>query len=155
MIKAASDAAKENGGKTLILAVTVLTSMDQSDLIATGVEKSPAVQVVALAKMAKENGADGVICSPLEIDAIRQAVLGEGHFLGGAHTMAAMERDYYYPPLADRNPPITWCQEGRKTAWQRANAKAKEILAKPGPDHLEPSEERAIRKSFDIRLGGA
>lgn len=73
MVKAASDAAKETGGNSLILAVTVLTSMDQEDLVATGVEKSPGRQVVDLAKMAKENGADGVICSPLEIDAIRKA----------------------------------------------------------------------------------
>jgi trimethylamine--corrinoid protein Co-methyltransferase len=89
----------------------------------------------------------------LGIDAIRQAVLGEGHFLGGAQTMAAMERDYYYPPLADRDPPITWSEEGRKTAWQRANRRAKEILAKPGPDYLAAEEEKAIRAAFDIRLG--
>ena len=90
----------------------------------------------------------------LGTDAIRQAVLGEGHFLGGAQTMAAMERDYYYPPLADRDVPRTWSEEGRKTAWQRANAQAKDILAMPGPDYLDASEEKAIRKAFDIQLGG-
>lgn len=37
----------------------------------------------------------------LGFDAICEAVWGEGHFLGGAHTIAAMERDYFYPKLAD------------------------------------------------------
>ncbi len=41
----------------------------------------------------------------LGFDAICEAVLGEGHFLGGAQTMAAMERDYFYPEFADRENP--------------------------------------------------
>lgn len=86
-------------------------------------------------------------------EAIRQAVLGEGHFLGEVQTMVAMERDYYYPELADRTPPITWAEQGRLTAWERANARAKEILARPAPGYLEASAEKAIRAAFDIRLG--
>ncbi|MEM1006187.1 MAG: trimethylamine methyltransferase family protein, partial [Pseudomonadota bacterium] len=44
----------------------------------------------------------------LGFDAICQSVLGDGHFLGSAHTYAAMERDYFYPALADRSEPRTW-----------------------------------------------
>ena len=44
----------------------------------------------------------------LGFDAISTAVLGDGHFLGGAHTLAAMERDYFYPSLANRDDPKTW-----------------------------------------------
>jgi hypothetical protein len=58
----------------------------------------------------------------LGLDAIRQAVLGEGHFLGGAHTMAAMERDYVYPALADRDAPSVWAEKGAPDAWARARA---------------------------------
>ena len=88
----------------------------------------------------------------LGYDAIVAAVTGEGHFLGGAQTMAAMERDYFYPALADRDAPGAWSEKGRKDAWQRANALARELLAKPDPGYLDVASERAIRARFDIRL---
>ena len=58
----------------------------------------------------------------LGFDAICEAVLGEGHFLGGAHTFTAMERDYVYPDLADRDNPKTWEEAGASDAWSRARA---------------------------------
>ncbi len=71
MIKAAADAAAEfgaNGPK--ILAVTVLTSLDQNDLADVGiVGRTPAEQVAAMAKFATENGAHGLVCSPKEVGA--------------------------------------------------------------------------------------
>ena len=48
----------------------------------------------------------------LGFEAILEAVTGEGHFLGGTHTMAAMERDYYYPELANRETPRVWGDGG-------------------------------------------
>jgi len=71
MIRAAAEAAAEFDAPPWILAVTVLTSMDEADLAATGVNSSPADQVLRLATLAQANGADGVICSPLEIAALR------------------------------------------------------------------------------------
>lgn len=69
MIKAAADAAAEfgpNGPK--ILAVTVLTSLDQSDLEDVGIKgRTPAEQVEAMARFAIENGANGLVCSPKEV----------------------------------------------------------------------------------------
>jgi len=69
MIRAAADAAAEfgaNGPK--ILAVTVLTSLDQADLADVGiVGRTPADQVLAMAKFATENGAHGLVCSPKEV----------------------------------------------------------------------------------------
>ncbi len=74
MIAAAADAAAEFGeARPLILAVTVLTSLDEADLAATGVAGRVADQVLRLATLAQANGADGVICSPQEIKALRQA----------------------------------------------------------------------------------
>ncbi|MEM8791272.1 MAG: trimethylamine methyltransferase family protein [Pseudomonadota bacterium] len=84
--------------------------------------------------------------------AIREAVLGEGHFLGGAHTMAAMQRDYFYPRLADRDPPVTWEEQGRQQAWSRARERARDILATHHPDYLSQGADSAIRERFDIRL---
>lgn len=96
----------------------------------------------------------GIEVSPetLGYDDIVAAVTGEGHFLGGAQTMAAMERDYFYPDLADRDAPITWREKGRPDAWARANARAKDILSGAHPKYLEPDAEAAIRARFDIRL---
>lgn len=74
MMKAAVDAAAEAGeNRPLVLAVTVLTSMDESDLQATGVNDSAADQVVRLAKLAQYSGIDGVVCSAMEISALRAA----------------------------------------------------------------------------------
>jgi trimethylamine--corrinoid protein Co-methyltransferase len=56
----------------------------------------------------------------LGYDAICEAVLGAGHFLGGAHTIAAMQRDYFYPTIADRVAPVTWDEKGRPDAWGSA-----------------------------------
>ena len=52
--------------------VTVLTSLDRADLEATGVNADPSDQVLRLAALARESGLDGVICSPLEIAALRK-----------------------------------------------------------------------------------
>ncbi|MDU8910637.1 trimethylamine methyltransferase family protein [Aestuariicoccus sp. MJ-SS9] len=90
----------------------------------------------------------------LGYDAIVEAVLGEGHFLGGAQTLAAMERDYFYPALSDRATPRAWEDAGRQDAWSRANARARAILAAPPPVYLSAEAERRIRGEYDIRLEG-
>ncbi|MEL6690896.1 MAG: trimethylamine methyltransferase family protein, partial [Pseudomonadota bacterium] len=91
-----------------------------------------------------------VTAGNLGFDAICEAVLGEGHFLGGAHTYAAMERDYFYPSLADREDPRTWAEAGAQDAWGRAKAKAREILAAHQPNYLSPDQDAAIKAKFDI-----
>lgn len=56
-----------------LLAVTILTSSTQETLSAVGIERPVEQMVVRLAKLAKESGMDGVVASPLEIQAIRAA----------------------------------------------------------------------------------
>jgi orotidine-5'-phosphate decarboxylase len=78
MMQAAARAARETAARTatpppLLIAVTVLTSMDDATLRATGVERSLPDQVVALARLTREAGLDGVVASPQEIAAIRSA----------------------------------------------------------------------------------
>ncbi|MEO9275932.1 orotidine-5'-phosphate decarboxylase [Marinomonas sp. 5E14-1] len=51
---------------TLLIAVTVLTSMDQSDLMEIGIDGSPEQHVKRLASLAKSSGMDGVVCSAQE-----------------------------------------------------------------------------------------
>ena len=70
----AADEAKRLGvARPRLLGVTVLTSLDRADLEATGVKADPSEQVLRLAALARESGLDGVICSPLEIAALRKA----------------------------------------------------------------------------------
>lgn len=69
MIAAAHDAAAEFGEAAPgVLAVTVLTSLDRSDLEDIGIQgRSSADQVKAMASFATANGADGLVCSPKEV----------------------------------------------------------------------------------------
>ncbi len=76
MIAAARHACLDAPGRPLLLAVTVLTSLDEAELTTMGVHGSIQDQVLRLARMAMEHGADGVVCSPLEVRALR-AALGE------------------------------------------------------------------------------
>lgn len=86
----------------------------------------------------------------LGFDAICQAVLGEGHFLGGAHTLRAMERDYFYPSLADRDDPRSWSEKGANDAWSLARDRARAILSEPEPSYLSTAQDAEIRKRFNI-----
>ncbi|MEM6311348.1 MAG: trimethylamine methyltransferase family protein [Pseudomonadota bacterium] len=86
----------------------------------------------------------------LAYDAICDAVLGEGHFLGGQHTLAAMERDYFYPSLADRDEPRTWAEKGGQDAWEMANQKARHVLDTHNPSYLDNVQDAAIRAAFNI-----
>jgi orotidine-5'-phosphate decarboxylase len=75
MIRAAHQAAGSAGqDRPMILAVTVLTSLAANDLAALGVASSPADQVLRLGRLAIEAGADGLVCSPLEVALLRQAL---------------------------------------------------------------------------------
>lgn len=75
MIKAASASIKSlpKDKRPILLAVTVLTSIDKSTLCKLGVSRSPIKQVVYLAKLAKTCGVNGIVCSPKEIQAVRQS----------------------------------------------------------------------------------
>lgn len=72
MLKKAAEAGREVGIE-LTIAVTILTALDQDDLTAIGVNDSVEGQVVRLAKLTKENGLGGVVCSAKEIAPIRAA----------------------------------------------------------------------------------
>ena len=68
MLSAARAAAS---GAMKIIAVTVLTSLDDNDLAAAGVIGGTAPQVVRLAAMTRAAGCDGIVCSPHEVNAVQ------------------------------------------------------------------------------------
>ncbi len=70
MMRRAAQAKKKS---SIILAVTVLTSMDKEALSAIGINRNPLSQVEKLAMLSKSSGLDGVVCSGNEIKAIRKA----------------------------------------------------------------------------------
>jgi orotidine-5'-phosphate decarboxylase len=73
MMQAAVNAADESGDeRPMVIAVTVLTSLDQSDLDATGISGAPADQVLRLAQLAAKAGCDGIVCSAHEIERLRR-----------------------------------------------------------------------------------
>mgnify|MGYP002700329769 FL=1 len=71
MMNAAAEAIANKNNKPLLIAVTVLTSMEQSDLAGIGLDIQPRQQVERLAKLAKQSGMDGVVSSAQEIEMIK------------------------------------------------------------------------------------
>jgi len=62
------------GRRPLLIAVTVLTSMDKTDLAEVGITVEPEQQVLRLATLTRAAGLDGVVCSPQEAAVLRKAV---------------------------------------------------------------------------------
>ncbi len=84
MLEAAAEeiavsAARFHVPKPALVAVTVLTSLDDAALVELGCERTAAEQVSALATMARDAGCDGVVCSPEE-------AAGCGRFLATRRT---------------------------------------------------------------------
>ncbi|MBU2965127.1 orotidine-5'-phosphate decarboxylase [Amphritea sp. 2_MG-2023] len=63
-----------NGANTLLIAVTVLTSMERQDLADIGLDIEPLEQVKRLALLTQKSGLDGVVCSAQEVKPLRQIV---------------------------------------------------------------------------------
>jgi len=71
--KAADERRPPGRHKPLVIAVTVLTSLDAQTLASVGVSAPPLEQVVRLAELVQASGLDGVVASPQETAAIRKA----------------------------------------------------------------------------------
>ncbi len=72
MAAARNELEKRSGKNPLLIAVTVLTSMEQSDLAQIGIARQPQEQVLHLAALAKASGMDGVVCSAMEASMLNQ-----------------------------------------------------------------------------------
>jgi len=78
--KAADEALGQGFRRPKIIGVTVLTSLDQTDINAMGILGDVKDQVARLGRLAKEAGLDGCVCSPFEIEILRD-VCGDDFLL--------------------------------------------------------------------------
>jgi orotidine-5'-phosphate decarboxylase len=74
MLEAAREALARVSGRPRLVAVTVLTSLERSELAEVGYGEAPEALVVRLARLAADCGLDGVVCSPREIAPLRAVV---------------------------------------------------------------------------------
>lgn len=72
MVKAKEALKKYGDDAPLLIAVTILTSMDEFELKRIGVDKTPLEQVKFLANLAQQSGLDGVVCSAQEAAILKQ-----------------------------------------------------------------------------------
>lgn len=72
MMKEAESVVEENNAKTIILGVTVLTSMKESDLNEMGINRKVKSQVKKLATVARNAGLKGVVCSAKELAIVKK-----------------------------------------------------------------------------------
>jgi len=76
MMRAAKQVLEGKDSNMLLIGVTVLTSMDDTDLTEIGIQRSASDQVLHLARLAKDSGLDGVVCSAQEASSLK-AQLGQ------------------------------------------------------------------------------
>ena len=90
----------------------------------------------------------------LSIETISDVCLnGPGHYLGHGQTLDLMQREYFYPAIADRFSPKEWAEKGKPDILQRAIAEKKRILATHYPRHVPRTLDDELRARHpELRL---
>jgi orotidine-5'-phosphate decarboxylase len=132
--KSAQDTAKALGRPApLVLGVTVLTSMDSHALTEIGCEANVGHQVERLATLAVKSGLRGLVCSPLEITALRQILPAEIQLVTPGIRTGAEKADDQKRTLTPREAVqagASWLVIGRPIyAAENPRAAAEKILA--------------------------
>jgi trimethylamine--corrinoid protein Co-methyltransferase len=86
------------------------------------------------------------------VDLIDQVARDEGHYLGTDQSLRMMKTEYFYPHTSDRKGRVDWETNRSLDMHQRAQIKAKEILATHKPKEIPREIDDAIRKRFEIFL---
>lgn len=74
MMETAREAVDKTTQRPLLIAVTILTSLDANELHEVGLPGSPEANVLRLACLAESAGLDGVVCSPWEVSVLRETI---------------------------------------------------------------------------------
>ncbi len=88
----------------------------------------------------------------LAVDVIHDVCNGDNHFLGHAHTLELMNREYLYPEIFDRGTRDDWVAAGERDIRAVAKERAQAILETHWPEVFPPEVEREIRARFEILL---
>jgi len=88
----------------------------------------------------------------LDLGVVERVVTNDGHYLGELETLQRMKTDYHYPELADRQSVSDWIDAGRKSIWDKAHNRVREILKAPPQTHLSEEVEKNIRANYPINL---
>ncbi len=89
----------------------------------------------------------------LSYEVIREVVLGDGHYLGHAQTLARMKTDYLYPEIADRRSINEWQQDGGDDDLRRAvRGRVRKILSEHYPSHITADVDAWVRENYNIVL---
>jgi orotidine-5'-phosphate decarboxylase len=122
---------RAGGGRTELLAVTVLTSLNREALARLGSAEDPAEYALHLARLARECGCDGVVCSAQEAGAVREAC-GEGfhRLTPGIRPLgsAALDQARVVDPAQALRNGATWLVVGRPITQAPDPAVAAEAL---------------------------
>jgi orotidine-5'-phosphate decarboxylase len=135
--KSAQDAARARGGPApLVLGVTVLTSSTNETLAEIGCEPDTEKQVVRLAQLAVKSGLRGLVCSPLEIAALRKFLPAQVQLVTPGIRTGAEKADDQKRTLSPREAMAAgadWLVVGRPIyAADNPRAAAERILASVG-----------------------
>jgi orotidine-5'-phosphate decarboxylase len=135
-VRAGRDTANRRGlSPPVLVAVTVLTSIDPPTLSSIGVSATPLEQVVRLARLTQDSGLDGVVASPQEVQAIRAAcgpdfVIVTPGIRGGSAMAAADDQHRTATPAGAMQAGSTYLVVGRPiTGAPDRRAAASGILA--------------------------
>ena len=77
MIEAASSTVKGLNSEMILVGVTILTSLNENNLVELGFNSSAEEIAINLAKLGKQNGIDGVVCSIEDISGIKASLGGD------------------------------------------------------------------------------
>lgn len=88
----------------------------------------------------------------LDLDVIEQTIRGAGHYLGGDQTLAAMQRDFYYPSLSNRDSPDVWSEMEQGDMQARAKQRAHSLLSNHFPSHISRETDEKIRAKYKIHI---
>lgn len=86
------------------------------------------------------------------VQAIRDSVNGEGHFLGHEQTLSLMQSEFVYPKFFDRNSIDDWLDAGAPDIRDRANAFVKATLAAEHPGAISAEADARIRELYPIKV---
>ena len=84
---------RENWPPPKMLGVTILTSMDQSALTSIGIDHPLDQEVLRLAESARKAGLDGIVCSPLELNLLKQEKTSEFVIVTPGIRWAKLDKD--------------------------------------------------------------